>query len=95
VLVAFRGVTRPPCDKLPKDGRHIAMAETGSLDPWRKKLREVGVTFWEEDHGNQQSLYFEDPNGVVLEITSPPTAPALKHNEHALAQARNWLSSNA
>ena len=30
VLVHFAGAKRPPRDKLPKDGRHIAMAETGA-----------------------------------------------------------------
>lgn len=79
VLVHFAGAKRPPADKLPKDGRHLAMAETGSLDPWRAKLRASNIEFWEEDHGDQQSLYFSDPNGITLEITSPPTAPELTH----------------
>lgn len=92
VLVHFASAKRPPRDKLPKDARHIAMAETGSLDPWRKKLREAKVEFWEEDHGEgQQSLYFEDPNGIVLEITSPPTAPELVQNEAAVIRALKWL----
>jgi glyoxylase I family protein len=91
VLTAFRGARRPPADKLPKDGRHIAMAETGSLDPWRKKLDDAKVEYWEEDHGDQQSLYFEDPNGIVLEITSPPTSPELAHNEAAVIRALKWV----
>ena len=72
------------------------MAETGSLEPWRKKLREAGVEFWEEDHGDgQQSLYFEDPNGIVLEITSPPTSPELVHNERAVIRALKWLKDHS
>src|SRR5262245_57022586 len=59
VLVHFAGSKQPPRDKLPKDGRHIAMAETGALDPWRRKLDEAGLDYWEEDHGDQRSLYFE------------------------------------
>ena len=91
VLVHFAGAKRSPADKLPKDGRHLAMAETGSLESWRKKLREADIEFWEEDHGDQQSLYFSDPNGITLEITSPPTAPELVHNEAALIRALKWV----
>jgi catechol 2,3-dioxygenase-like lactoylglutathione lyase family enzyme len=91
VLVHFAGAKRAPRDKLPADARHIAMAETGSLDPWREKLREAKVEFWEEDHGGQHSLYFEDPNGITLEITSPPTSPELVHNERAVIRALKWL----
>lgn len=91
VLVHFAGAERPPRDALPKDGRHLALAETGSLDPWRAKLREAAVDFWEEDHGERQSLYFEDPNGLVLEITSPPAAHALVENTRALRHAARWI----
>lgn len=91
VLVALKGAKRPAADKLPKDVRHIAFAETGSLDSWRAKLKAAKAAFWEETHGDQQSLYFEDPNGIVLEITSPPTAPELLHNEAAVIRALKWL----
>lgn len=91
VLVHFAGAKRPARDKLPKDGRHIAMAETGALDPWRRKLDDAGLDYWQEDHGDQRSLYFEDPNGVVLEITSPPTSPDLAHNERAMIRALKWI----
>lgn len=91
VLVHFKGAKKPPADKLAKDARHIALAETASLDKWRDKLRSEGVTFWEEDHGDQQSLYFEDPNGIVLEITSPPTSPELTENGAALMRVQKWL----
>lgn len=95
VLVNFAGAKRAPRDKLPKDSRHIALAETGSLDLWRKKLRDAKVGFWEEDHGDQRSLYFEDPNGVVLEMTSPPTSPELTHNEAAVIRALKWVKANS
>lgn len=94
VLVRLAGAKRPAPDRLPKDARHIAMAETGSLGPWRDRLRAAGVPFWEEDHGAQHSLYFEDPNGVTLEITSPPAATELAHNERAVLRALNWLKEN-
>jgi glyoxylase I family protein len=92
VLVHFAGAKKPPPDKLPKDGRHLAMAETTSLDPWRAKLRAAKIEFWEEDHGGQESLYFSDPNGIMLEIISPPTLPELVHNERAVIRALKWLT---
>ena len=96
VLVHFAGAKKPPRDKLAKDARHIAMAETGSLEPWRRKLADSGVEFWEEDHGDgQRSLYFEDPNCIVLEITSPPTSPELAHNERAAIRALKWIKDNS
>lgn len=94
VLVALKGAKRPAADKLPKDVRHIAMAETGSLDRWREKLQAAKVEYWEEEHGDQQSLYFEDPNGIVLEITSPPSSPELMHDERAVIRALKWLKQN-
>jgi hypothetical protein len=42
---------------------------------WRARLAAAGATFWEEDHGNQRSLYVVDPSGNVLEITTPETPP--------------------
>jgi catechol 2,3-dioxygenase-like lactoylglutathione lyase family enzyme len=95
VLVHFAGAERPPPDALPKDGRHLALAETGSLDPWRVKLREAGVAFTEEDHGERTSLYFEDPNGIMLEITAPPAAPGQVENTQALRRAERWIDGLA
>ena len=92
VLVHFKGATRPPADTLAKDARHVAMA-ADDIAPWREKLLTAGVAYWEEDHGNQQSLYFEDPNGVVLEITSPPSAPGARENAAALRRAEKWIRS--
>lgn len=90
VLVALKGAKRPSADKLPKDVRHLAFVETGSLEPWRAKLREAGLDFWEEDHGDQRSLYFSDPNGVTLEITSRPSARDIAHSAAAVTRALKW-----
>jgi catechol 2,3-dioxygenase-like lactoylglutathione lyase family enzyme len=85
VLVALRGTRRPKADGLAKDVRHLAFAE--------KYLRAHAIEFWEETHGSQSSLYFEDPNGVILEITAPPTRAAGKTRKAALAHAEKWIAS--
>lgn len=61
------------------------------LADWRMRLREAGVRYWEEDHGAQQSIYFQDPDGVVLEVTAPPSRPAAKTSERAQATVRRWI----
>ena len=93
VLVALRGAKRPRHDGLAKDVRHLAFAESSlkSLDRWRRRLKAKGIDFWEEDHGSQRSLYFEDPNGTVLEITAPPSRAKGPASRVALAAAREWM----
>ena len=73
-LCAFRG-RRTTRERVPTDARHYALAAGAprELAAWRKRLREAGVDFREEDHGAQRSIYFEDPSGNVLEITSSPS----------------------
>jgi len=94
VLVSLKGAKRPRRDGLARDVRHLAFGEASvkALGRWRKKLSAAGVTFWEETHGPQQSLYFEDPNGVVLEITAPPTRAPAKTRRQAVVLAEKWLA---
>jgi catechol 2,3-dioxygenase-like lactoylglutathione lyase family enzyme len=97
VLVGLRGAEPPPRDGLARDVRHLAFSETSiaRLEGWRRKLRKERVEFWEEMHGPQRSLYFEDPNGLILEITAPPSRPAKRTNRTALSKARRWIDNQA
>ena len=90
-LVYLKGAKKPPASKLPKDARHIALAETGALDRWRVKLTKAKIAHWEEEHdGNRRSVYFEDPNGNVLELTSPPSSAPMQEDEDALKIVKRW-----
>jgi catechol 2,3-dioxygenase-like lactoylglutathione lyase family enzyme len=93
VLVALKGAATP-ANPLPADSRHYAFAvETlVELDAWRGRLRAAGLVWDEEDHGEQQSIYFPDPAGNVLEITAPPTTVTHAVNSDALAAARRWIA---
>lgn len=95
VLVSLKGKRKPKADGVARDVRHIALAENSlaALEKWRKKLAAAKVAFWEETHGKQQSLYFEDPNGVVLEITAPPTRARGTSRKQALALAERWMAA--
>ena len=51
--------------------RHVAfMVGREDLAAAQERLRERGVEFWLEDHGNAHSLYFPDPDGNVIELTT-------------------------
>ncbi len=52
--------------------RHIAFeaGDEATLKAWRDKLNAAGVPcFGPIDHGFVKSVYFQDPNGLPLEIT--------------------------
>ena len=51
--------------------RHVAfMVGREDLAAAQERLRQRGVEFRFEDHGNAHSLYFPDPDGNVIELTS-------------------------
>jgi catechol 2,3-dioxygenase-like lactoylglutathione lyase family enzyme len=62
---------------------HLALdVESGSLDAWATRLSKAGVPFEGPiDRGYERSIYFNDPNGVTLEllawITQPPPSMPL------------------
>lgn len=93
-LVAFKGTPGPLTDGLPEDARHFALAADSKreLQGWKQRLEQRGVPFREEDHGAQRSIYFKDPNGIVIEITAPASA-ALSHEagRQAAETVAGWL----
>jgi len=94
----IRGVRPGPPDGAPKWARHLALgvdsAET--LAAWKRHLRSKGVEVVGpvDHHGVWSSIYFEDPNGILLELThqSRPLTP----EEAAAAPqiAREWLATH-
>jgi catechol 2,3-dioxygenase-like lactoylglutathione lyase family enzyme len=51
---------------------HFALATGGKaqLAAWERKLEDAGFAIRHEDHGDQQSIYFEDRSGLTWEITT-------------------------
>ena len=94
VLVALRGARRPPPDGLAADVRHYAFSVASEAErlAWRQRIVAAGAPHWEEDHGDRHSLYFEDPNGIVLEITSPASDARPAADGAAMARARAWIA---
>jgi catechol 2,3-dioxygenase-like lactoylglutathione lyase family enzyme len=95
VLCTLRGAQRPGPDALPRDIRHCAIAADSvtDLEQWKHRLRSHSIGFNEEDHGTQRSLYFEDPNGHLLEITAPASARAGKASAPAALLVEAWLEA--
>jgi catechol 2,3-dioxygenase-like lactoylglutathione lyase family enzyme len=96
VFFGLEGMKRPPEDGLPKDIRHAALTteSTRALAGWKRRLSRHGVSFWEEDHGTQRSIYFSDPNGVLLEITSPSSEVGLPRNADAARVVAQWVKAH-
>lgn len=96
VLVSLRGAQPPAPHDLPADTRHYAFSVAGRAEreDWRERLVAAGIQVSEEDHGDQQSIYFADPNGVVLEITTPASAAQPSADPLALDRARRWIAES-
>ena len=94
-LCAFAGAPPPLPEPLPKEARHFAFGvrAEAELAVWQSRLRAASVPFWEEKHGAQRSLYFEDPNGIVLELTTPPTPDAGAVDRGAPEIVTRWLEA--
>ena len=54
-----------------RPGYGMSRSRSGSVDLERAQahLRERGVEFRFEDHGNAHSVYLADPDGNVVELT--------------------------
>ena len=97
VAVALRGAPAPDYRGVPVDARHYAMAAESAeaFEAWRGRLRAAGVSFWEENHGEQASIYFPDPDGVILEITWPASTVRPVADPEAAEAVRRWARGAA
>jgi catechol 2,3-dioxygenase-like lactoylglutathione lyase family enzyme len=96
-LCALHGAQRPPPDGLPADMRHYAfsVASLAEQADWKVRLRRHHIAFSEEDHGTQHSIYFSDPNGIVLEVTTPPSPPESQPAAHAAERVQRWIAAQS
>jgi catechol 2,3-dioxygenase-like lactoylglutathione lyase family enzyme len=96
-LCALRGAERPPADGLPDDIRHFAFSVDSAAEQerWKGRLHAHGVEFSEEDHGVRHSIYFRDPNGIVLEVTTPASEAAAVSNDAARGLIQRWIARGA
>jgi catechol 2,3-dioxygenase-like lactoylglutathione lyase family enzyme len=68
----------------------FSVKDEATLERWRTRLKAHDIKFGEENHGDQNSIYFKDPNGLTLEITAPPSAPG-GNDRAARKAAEAWI----
>jgi catechol 2,3-dioxygenase-like lactoylglutathione lyase family enzyme len=92
-LCALHGARPPPRGDLPDDVRHYAFSVASAAEQrrWMQRLETHGVGFTEEDHGPQHSIYFRDPNGNLLEVTTPASTGEAASDPEAQELVRRWL----
>lgn len=92
-LCTLQGTVHPKSE-LPREVTHVAFscATAKELKSWRAHLDSEHVHYWEEEHGAQKSLYFQDPNQIVLELTTSTkqTTP----NQDADQVVSSWLAKH-
>ncbi len=71
-IALFQAKVRSPARQEESTGlRHIAfMVGREDIGRAKTRLEERGVEFRFEDHGNSHSVYFSDPDGNVIELTT-------------------------
>ena len=96
-LCALRGAPPPPPTQLPQDVRHFAfsVASPAEQQLWRERLQRHGIACSEESHAQQRSIYFKDPDGTVLEVTTPASAVQPVPDAAAADTVRRWLAGGA
>lgn len=96
VFVALSGAPVPDYRGVPVDARHYAMAADSAeaFEAWKHRLTGAGVTYWEENHGDQASIYFPDPDNVILEITWPASRVLKTPVAGAYATVQQWLKAS-
>ncbi|MGE0045001.1 MAG: VOC family protein [Hyphomonadaceae bacterium] len=62
-----------------------------ALKTWETRLTRAGVEFDTEEHGRHRSLYFRDPNDIMIEITAPPSTLTIRDAPEAHAAVEAWL----
>jgi catechol 2,3-dioxygenase-like lactoylglutathione lyase family enzyme len=51
--------------------RHVAFrVDRSNFETAQRELRERGISFEIQDHGVSHSIYFQDPDGLELELTT-------------------------
>jgi catechol 2,3-dioxygenase-like lactoylglutathione lyase family enzyme len=92
-LVARHGTkqARQPATDLP----HFALAAGGKaqLNTWERKLTAAGFALRHEDHGDQQSIYFDDRSGLTWEITTSRKKSAAADPD-ARATIDEWIAQH-
>ena len=89
---------RPSVEQFRKDARALlkgrksteAVRRIKRFHPRFTRLTKAKIAHWEEEHGDRRSVYFEDPNGNVLELTAPPSITPAQADPEAAKIVKRW-----
>jgi catechol 2,3-dioxygenase-like lactoylglutathione lyase family enzyme len=94
----IKGARPGPPDDVPVWARHIALSvdSAQTLAAWQEHLRAKGVkVIGPVDHdGVWASIYFMDPNGIMLELTHQSRELTPAEAAEAPRIAREWLATH-
>lgn len=100
-VIAFfdiEGMERPQRDALPTWTRHLAMSVDShdELTAWRRRLLDHGVEVTPVvDHGGIWfSIYFKDPNDVLLELTYQARGLTADDARQAAEMVGEWTKAH-
>jgi catechol 2,3-dioxygenase-like lactoylglutathione lyase family enzyme len=87
------GEVRPPSrgrDEIRHCG--IAVHKSSELEDWKVRIEASGAETWLEDHGDDEHVYFYDPNGNLFELTAAAWTVRAKGTDPAgaLDVVRRW-----
>jgi catechol 2,3-dioxygenase-like lactoylglutathione lyase family enzyme len=63
---------RRPASRGQAEIRHcgIAVGSPANVAAWKQRIAASGAEMWTEDHGDDEHVYFYDPNGNLFELTA-------------------------
>ena len=82
--------SRQPASDLPHFA--LATATKTQLASWERKLEAAGFAIRHEDHGDQQSIYFDDRSELTWEITTARKGSAA--DPDARATVDEWIAQH-
>lgn len=101
-VVAFfevEGLEPPPPDGMPAWVKHLALSVDSheGLLAWRRRLKEHGVLVSQVVNHDETwfSIYFHDPNGVLLELTYQARPLVEADAQRAARMVADWTAARA
>ena len=85
-----------PSPNTPSWVNHLALSvdSVATLQLAKQRLEDAGIeVVGVTDHGFINSIYFFDPNGIRLELTTPLDAEWNRHTEQGYADLKLWVET--
>jgi catechol 2,3-dioxygenase-like lactoylglutathione lyase family enzyme len=71
----------------------LTVSAPAQLGVWAARLQAAGFAIRREDHGDQQSIYFDDRCGLTWELTTPRAETSTDADARSVIE--HWISATA